>query len=90
MLMDPLVGAICTPPEISQLTDEMLIAQAQWLPQYVNEIPAAQARFASEPRFGTQTSRGAARLEHASAEERAAEAKHLRHIMTGASSDPGE
>ena len=61
-LMDPLTAAVCTPPEISQMVDEMLIAQAQWLPQYRKAIPAARARFASEPRLGTQTSTGAARL----------------------------
>jgi alpha-galactosidase len=44
MLMDPLVGAVCTPAEISQMTDEMLIAQAQWLPQYAAAIPAARKR----------------------------------------------
>ena len=27
MLMDPLVGAVCNPPEVWQLVDEMLIAQ---------------------------------------------------------------
>ena len=32
MLHDPLVGAVCNPEEIWQMTDEMLVAQAQWLP----------------------------------------------------------
>lgn len=45
MLMDPLTGAVCNPPEIRQMVDEMLIAQAQWLPQYAHEIEAAKARF---------------------------------------------
>lgn len=62
MLMDPLVGAVCTPPEISQMTDEMLIAQAKWLPQYRKSISAAKKRLASEPRLGTGKSKGAARL----------------------------
>ena len=62
MLMDPLVGAICTPPAISQMTDEMLVAQAQWLPQYRKAIPAAKRRLASERRLGTSKSKGAARL----------------------------
>lgn len=34
MLHDPLVGAVCDPEEVWQMTDEMMIAQAQWLPQY--------------------------------------------------------
>jgi alpha-galactosidase len=61
MLLDPLVGACCTPPEIAQMTDRMLVAQARWLPQYRAAIPAARRRLAAGPnlaRFGTQ---GAAR-----------------------------
>ena len=34
MLHDPLVGAVCNPEEVWQMTDEMLVAQAKWLPQY--------------------------------------------------------
>jgi alpha-galactosidase len=34
MLLDPLTGAVCNPPEISKMTDEMLKAESQWLPQY--------------------------------------------------------
>ena len=41
MMMDPLVGAVCTTPEISRMTDEMLTAQEQWLPQYHNGKAAA-------------------------------------------------
>ncbi|MBI4928850.1 MAG: alpha-glucosidase/alpha-galactosidase, partial [Anaerolineae bacterium] len=63
MMMDPLVGAVCNPEEISQMTDEMLVAQAQWLPQYSGEIAAAKARLASEKPLGTRTWRGAARKE---------------------------
>ena len=38
MLHDPLTGAVCDPEEVWQMTDEMLVAQAQWLPQYRKEI----------------------------------------------------
>jgi len=62
MMMDPLVGAVCDPPEISQMTDEMLVAQARWLPQYGPEIPKARRRLASEKRLGTKKTKGAARL----------------------------
>jgi alpha-galactosidase len=62
MMMDPLVGAVCNPPEISQLVDEMLTAQAKWLPQYAHEIPAAKKRLASQKRLGTRSVKGAARL----------------------------
>jgi len=34
MLLDPLTGAVLNPPEVWKLTDEMLVAQAEWLPQY--------------------------------------------------------
>jgi alpha-galactosidase len=36
MLLDPLVGAVCTPPEVWAMADEMLKAEAEWLPQYKN------------------------------------------------------
>ncbi len=45
MMMDPLVGAVCTTPEISQMTDEMLIKEAKWLPQYKKAISDAKRRF---------------------------------------------
>ncbi len=61
MMMDPLVGAICTTPEISQMTDEMLIAGARWLPQYARQIPAIRKAFAKARKLGTRTTRGAAR-----------------------------
>lgn len=44
MMMDPLTGAVCNPEEISRMTDEMLVAQAKWLPQYKHAIPAARKR----------------------------------------------
>ena len=69
MMMDPLVGAVCDTAEISQMVDEMLVAQAEWLPQYAGEVPAARKRLESEPRLGTRTGRGAARLPVKSVEE---------------------
>ncbi len=66
MLHDPLVGAVCNPEEVWQMTDEMLVAQAKWLPQYQAEIPRAQERLAAAERNETRVhlsdSRGAARL----------------------------
>ncbi len=44
VLHDPLVGAICTPDEVWQMVDEMVVAQAEWLPQYAAAVPAAKAR----------------------------------------------
>lgn len=48
MLMDPLTGAVCTPPEIYQMVDEMLIAGEQWLPQYKTDIEQAKERMKSD------------------------------------------
>ena len=61
-LHDPLTAAVCNPPEIWQMMDEMLVAQARWLPQYAGEVPKARRRLASEKRLGTKSTRGAARL----------------------------
>ena len=61
-MMDPLTGAVCDTHEISQMVDEMLVAQAQWLPQYEEEILRAKARLASEKPLGTKSTEGAARI----------------------------
>jgi alpha-galactosidase len=50
MMMDPLTGAVCDPEDISQMTDEMLVAQAEWLPQYRKAIPEAKRRLAEARR----------------------------------------
>jgi alpha-galactosidase len=34
VMLDPLTAAVCTLPEIRSMVDEMLDAQAQWLPQF--------------------------------------------------------
>lgn len=68
VLHDPLVGAICTPEEVWQMVDEMLVAQAQWLPQYADAIPAAKKRL-ENPKVKTREWVGAARLEVRSVEE---------------------
>lgn len=44
MMLDPLTGAVCNPIEIEQMTDEMLVATEEWLPQYKQEIQAAKKR----------------------------------------------
>ncbi|MGQ9681050.1 MAG: alpha-glucosidase/alpha-galactosidase [Anaerolineae bacterium] len=61
-MLDPLVGAVCDPNEIDQMVDEMLIAQAKWLPQYQAEIPKAKERLLNAKPLGTRTWKGAARL----------------------------
>ena len=75
-LMDPLTGAVCNPPEVWQMVDEMLIAQEQWLPQYKEAIAAAKERFAKGNLIPTNEGyRGAVRQRVKTAEEVAAERK---------------
>ena len=67
MLHDPLVGAVCNPEEIWQMTDELLVAQAEWLPNYATaEIEAARQRLADHEARGTRVklldTKGAARM----------------------------
>lgn len=69
MLHDPLVGAVCNPEEVWQLVDEMLVAQAKWLPQYKHAIPAARKRLAANKLKPHGNHRGAARMKIKSAAE---------------------
>ncbi len=76
MLHDPLVGAVCNPEEVWQMTDEMLVAQAEWLPNYATEeIEAARARLEAHVKNGTRVklrqTEGAARLPTRTVEEMA-------------------
>jgi alpha-galactosidase len=63
VLHDPLTGAVCNPAEVWQMVDELLVAQARWLPQYRlnGEISRAARRLAAGPRVPTRDWRGAAR-----------------------------
>ena len=68
VLHDPLVGAVCTPDEVWQMVDEMLVAQQQWLPQYQGSIASASERL-KNPKVQTKEWSGAARLGVRSIEE---------------------
>ncbi|MGR6432624.1 alpha-galactosidase [Rhizobium sp. PAMB 3174] len=68
VLHDPLVGAICTPEEVWQMVDEMLVAQARWLPQFADAVPAAKERL-SKATVKTRDWQGSARREVRSIEE---------------------
>jgi alpha-galactosidase len=73
MLHDPLVGAVCNPEEVWQMTDEMLVAQAKWLPQYADAIEGAKKRLADAEKNGTRVklvqTQGAARVHTKTVEE---------------------
>jgi alpha-galactosidase len=92
MLHDPLVGAVCNPEEVWQMTDEMLVAQAQWLPQYAGHVPAAQKRLddavASGTRVHLRNWQGAARQHTKTVEEMAARKAESR--ANAAAADKGK
>ena len=69
VLLDPLVGAVCNPPEVWQMVDEMLVAQAQWLPQYAGAIDAARKRLATSRSLARGDAKGAVRLKTRSVAE---------------------
>jgi alpha-galactosidase len=70
MMLDPLAGAVLNPPEIWQMTDDMLVAQAEWLPQYGRAIEAARQRRSAGGRLPVREGyEGAARLHTKSVEE---------------------
>ncbi|MHA3979207.1 alpha-galactosidase [Halovulum sp. GXIMD14794] len=68
MLHDPLVGAVCNPDEVWQMVDELLVAQAEWLPQFAGEIDGAKARL-SKATVKTRAWTGAARKATRSVDE---------------------
>lgn len=60
ILHDPLTAAVCTPEEVWQMVDEMLVAQAQWLPQYVGNgsVAAAKERMAKAKPLNLRPAKG--------------------------------
>ncbi|MGQ9730466.1 MAG: alpha-glucosidase/alpha-galactosidase [Candidatus Zipacnadales bacterium] len=85
MMMDPLTGAVCNPPEIWQMVDEMLVAQEQWLPQYKTAIAEAKRRLASGKLIPTRDGwRGAARLHTRTVEEMQADREAARQLAAEA------
>jgi alpha-galactosidase len=84
LMLDSLTGAVCNPPEIWQMADELLVAQAQWLPQYGPAISAARERLTAGAAAGTllptRDWEGAARLPVRSVEELEAEAEAQRAL----------
>ena len=88
LLHDPLVGAVCNPEEVWQMTDEMLAAQAAWLPQYGAETDAAARRLLDAEQNGTRVklrdTRGAVRLHTQTVEEMARASSEARAIASAA------
>jgi alpha-galactosidase len=94
MLHDPLTGAVCNPEEVWQMTDEMLVAQGQWLPQYRanGSIDAARKSLADHERKGTRVktivTQGAARVHTKTVQEMAQEREQSR--ANAAAADKGK
>jgi alpha-galactosidase len=90
-LLDPLTGAVCNPPEVWQMVDEMLVAQARWLPQYAGEIEKAEARMAQAQADGSwiplRDYHGAARLKPKTVEEMALDADRMRRMASAAAKE---
>ncbi|MCF3641061.1 alpha-glucosidase/alpha-galactosidase [Rhizobium sp. TRM95111] len=82
VLHDPLVGAICTPEEVWQMVDEMVVAQAEWLPQYAHAVEGARDRL-SRATVKTRDWTGAARRAVRSIEEIRAEKEATRLRAAG-------
>jgi alpha-galactosidase len=50
LMLDPLTAAVCTPDEIWQMGDELLVETSKWLPQYSKkDINAAKKRLKDDP-----------------------------------------
>jgi alpha-galactosidase len=62
MLHDPLTAAVCNTEEVWQMTDEMLVAESRWLPQYRRAVRGARQRLRQGKRVRTRIWTGAARL----------------------------
>jgi len=85
MMMDPLVGAVCEPPAIWQMTDEMLVAGEKWLPQYKKAVAEAKARLAAGKLVKTNDSfKGAARIKTKSVEEMKKDKEKARKLAAAA------
>lgn len=91
MLHDPLVGAVCNPEEVWQMADEMVVAQAQWLPNFADEIEGARARLDAHESAGTRVqlveTDGAARLHTRTVDEMATDKETAR--VSAGSADKG-
>ena len=80
MLLDPLVGAVCTTAEACQMTDEMLIAGEPWLPQYGEAIAKAKEYFAAGDVLPTKETQGAVRLHVKTVDEMVRDKENARRL----------
>jgi len=84
MMMDPLVGAVCNPLEIWQMTDEMLVAQEKWLPQYKKAIVKAKENLSKDDLIPAKNYLGAARLKTKTVDEMSLDKEKARNLAGAA------
>jgi alpha-galactosidase len=87
MLHDPLTAAVCDPEEVWQMVDEMLVAQAAWLPQFVEngEVEKAKKRLETCTRVKLREGwKGSARLDVKSVDEMKKQADEVRQMAQAA------
>jgi len=84
MMLDPLVGAVCDTSEICQMTDEMLVACEEWLPQYKEEIEKAKKRLSSDSFIPPKDFNGAVRIKTKTVEEMAIDKEKARKVAAAA------
>lgn len=87
VLLDPLTGAVCNPPEVWQMVDEMLIAQEDWLPQYKEAINEAKERWQTSELLPTKENEGAVRLKTKTIEEMSLEKDKMRKLASSAAKE---
>ncbi|MFZ4508833.1 MAG: alpha-glucosidase/alpha-galactosidase [Fimbriimonas sp.] len=82
MMMDPLTGAVCNPKEIWQMTDRMVVALGEWLPQFAEDLDEVEERVNSEPSLARfEGNQGAARIHTKTVDEMEAKADEQRKII---------
>jgi len=89
-LLDPLTGAVCNPPEVWQMVDEMLIAQEQWLPQYKGSMQKIKDDWAKAEKEGSlipAKDYAGVKVKEASIEEMAEKAEYMRELATAAAKE---
>ena len=87
MLLDPLTGAVLNPPEVWQMTDEMLIAQEKWLPLYKEAIKEAKVRMSGSDLIATHENKGAARLKIKTVEEMSQDKEKMRKTASASAKE---
>lgn len=83
MMLDPLCGAVCNTNQICQMTEEMLLAQSEWLPQYQTEIANIATKWETIELLPTNENfKGACRKDIKSIEELRVDTDKMRALVS--------